>query len=256
MKLWQKVFLCALALMVLAVFVTSQVVVQLSFSATEEREIQRTASEHAFFSGGISSRVAYERSRQDEVFLSAGEVESLLVRSIAGQVGSSTGVEIYREGKRVASGNTPLELREGEILKSVEEAPPREGEGRTMIREKEGAYYVVCVSSLLLEGNEYELYTVREVTEIYEERSSLLRRTQGILLIFSLVMAAVLFLVLRLWLSPLGKINGTINEIARGIGGANARPGRTGGNPFPECAGKYLPHRRGWRDCPLSLEHL
>lgn len=232
MKLWQKVFLCTLSLTVLAVLVTSQVVIQLDFSATVARENQRSASEHSFFSGGISSRVAYETAQQGEIFLGEEEIQSLLAEFAAGQVGSATGLAVYLNGGRIASGNTPFELREEDILQSIQGSSLQEDEIRTVIRNRNGEYYIVCASALSLENRAYELFTLRNVSQIYRERDNQAQRAQVILLSFSGAIGIVLFLLLRSWLSPLGRVNATIQEIARGNYGLRVR--ETGSREFRE----------------------
>lgn len=216
MKLWHKVFLCTLALTVLAVFVTSQFVIQLDFYSTVNGEVDRSVSEHAFFSAGISSRVAYRKASNGSALLGDAEVENILIQAATEQVNSDSGMAVYLDGKRFAAANMHVEPREGELLRSIRESPVMEEECRTVIRENEGAHYIVSFSYLPIEGVRFELYTLRDVSRIYQERDAQARYAQEILLVLSLMTALVQFLVIRRLLAPLGRVNRSIQEIAKG----------------------------------------
>lgn len=216
MKLWHKVFLCTLALAVLSVFCTSQLLIQQEFSRTVSAETDRSLTEHSFFSAGIFSKLNYRKAGSGQPFLGDGEAESILVQAAADQAGGKGGMAVYRDGVRIASVNTPIELRSGSLLESMEQKTLNGEECRTVIEKDGDRYHIVTASLLPIEGEEYELFTVRELTGIYRAREQETRYAQGFLLLFSLVMAAVLSLVIRRLLSPLGRVNRGIGQIARG----------------------------------------
>ena len=216
MKLWHKVFLCTLALAVLSVFCTSQLLIQQEFSRTVSAETDRSLTEHSFFSAGIFSKLNYRKAGSGQPFLGDGEAESILVQAAADQAGGKGGMAVYRDGVRIASANTPIELRSGSLLESMEQKTLNGEECRTVIEKDGDRYHIVTASLLPIEGEEYELFTVRELTGIYRAREQETRYAQGFLLLFSLVMAAVLSLVIRRLLSPLGRVNRGIGQIARG----------------------------------------
>ena len=216
MKLWHKVFLCTLALAVLSVFCTSHLLFQLEFCRTVSAETDRSLTEHSFFSAGIFSKLNYRKAGSGQPFLGDGEAESILVQAAADQAGGKGGMAVYRDGVRIASANTPIELRSGSLLESMEQKTLNGEECRTVIEKDGDRYHIVTASLLPIEGEEYELFTVRELTGIYRAREQETLYAQGFLLLFSLVMAAVLSLVIRRLLSPLGRVNRGIGQIARG----------------------------------------
>ena len=167
MKLWHKVFLCTLALAVLAVFCTSQLLIQQEFSRTVSAETDRSLTEHSFFSAGIFSKLNYRKAGSGQPFLGDGEAESILVQAAADQAGGKGGMAVYRDGVRIASANTPIELRSGSLLESMEQKTLNGEECRTVIEKDGDRYHIVTASLLPIEGEEYELFTVRELTGIY-----------------------------------------------------------------------------------------
>ena len=261
MKLWHKVFLCTLALAVLSVFCTSQLLIQQEFSRTVSAETDRSLTEHSFFSAGIFSKLNYRKACSGQPFLGDGEAESILVQAAADQAGGKGGMAVYRDGVRIASANTPIELRSGSLLESMEQKTLNGEECRTVIEKDGDRYHIVTASLLPIEGEEYELFTVRELTGIYRAREQETRYAQGFLLLFSLVMAAVLSLVLRRLLSPLGRVNRGIGQIARGgmaCACRNPAPGNSGSSlrtsiPWPG------PWRKTWsasRGSPTAANSL
>lgn len=74
MKLWQKIFLCSLALVILAIDVTSVLLLSNSHRLTVMREEQNAVSEHKYLSVMLKDNVIYERLKQNKVFLTEEEV--------------------------------------------------------------------------------------------------------------------------------------------------------------------------------------
>ncbi|MFQ7746712.1 MAG: sensor histidine kinase [Eubacteriales bacterium] len=156
MKLWHKVFLCTLALAVLSVFCTSQLLIQQEFSRTVSAETDRSLTEHSFFSAGIFSKLNYRKAGSGQPFLGDGEAESILVQAAADQAGGKGGMAVYRDGVRIASANTPIELRSGSLLESMEQKTLNGEECRTVIGKDGDRYHIVTASSCP-SGEEYEL---------------------------------------------------------------------------------------------------
>ena len=79
MKLWQKIFLCSLALVILAIDVTSVLLLSNSHRLTVMREEQNAVSEHKYLSVMLKDNVIYERLKQNKVFLTEEEVIQVCV---------------------------------------------------------------------------------------------------------------------------------------------------------------------------------
>ena len=60
MKLWQKIFLCSLALVILAIDVTSVLLLSNSHRLTVMREEQNAFSEHKYLSVMLKDNVIYD----------------------------------------------------------------------------------------------------------------------------------------------------------------------------------------------------
>ena len=78
MKLWQKIFLYTLILVMLAVGVTSILLLENSYSLAMNQKKQSVYSEHEFFCSGFKSMVITERLKQNAVVLEDTQVEKLM----------------------------------------------------------------------------------------------------------------------------------------------------------------------------------
>ncbi len=215
MKLWQKIFLCAFGLTMLGATLISMLIIQMGFRNQLYAELRSARLENSYLSAGIRNKAAYQREADKKPFLGVDRIRNILIVSAAGQTG---GVAVYdSRGECLTAANMPIEPREGEMLASLEDSPLSEKECRVEIRTGEyNARYAVAVSRLSLENSEYELYTLRYITIVYDDRERQLFDAQIALLVFALLDAVVLLFVTRLLCAPLRRVNRGIGEIARG----------------------------------------
>ena len=61
MKLWQRIFLTALLLVILATTITGWMIQSKNFRSTIQQEKERAAAAHANLAAGISSQIVYQR---------------------------------------------------------------------------------------------------------------------------------------------------------------------------------------------------
>lgn len=216
LPLWERVFFCALGLTVLTVLFTSQLVIQLDFRQTVAAETERSRLEHSLLSTGVSARLAYEKNRASTPFLGREGVEAALLEAAASQAGKGGGMAVYLNGSRVAAANLLLEPRAGKLLESLNATPLGPEECRTVICREQGGYFAVSASLFTMEELSYELFTLRDVTALYENREAMTTTVQLVLLGFTLLIALVLYLVVRRLLAPLSRVTGGINKMASG----------------------------------------
>lgn len=216
LPLWERVFFWALALTVLTVLFTSQLVIQLNFRQSVTAETERSRLEHSLLSAQVSARLAYEKNRAEAPFLGREGAESALLEAAAGQAGKGGGMAVYWEGRRVAAANLFLEPRAGQLLESLRVSPLGPEELRTVICREQGRYFTVSVSLFTVEQLSYELFTLRNITALYENRDAMTATVQLVLLGFTLLMALVLYLVVRRLLAPLSRVSGGIGKMASG----------------------------------------
>lgn len=82
MKLWHKIFLCSLALIIIAVDVTAIAVLSESYRTMIGREREQAVSEHEYLTAGIANNVIYERMRQGKLLLSSEDVEKIVADAV------------------------------------------------------------------------------------------------------------------------------------------------------------------------------
>lgn len=90
MKLWQKVFLCTLILVMLAVGVTSILLLENSFTLAMNQKKQSVYNEHEFLITNFKSMVITERLRQNAVVLEEAQVEKLMKENMKEEAACST----------------------------------------------------------------------------------------------------------------------------------------------------------------------
>ena len=78
MKLWQKVFLCTLVLVMLAVDIASSVILQQSIAATVSSEEQAAVRENTLLCVNISNNVAYKQLREDRIQLNREQINEVV----------------------------------------------------------------------------------------------------------------------------------------------------------------------------------
>ena len=92
MKLWQKIFISTLLLVILAVDVTAVLLLTNNHRLAVERERERSASEHAYITAYLMDYVLYTRLRDNGILLN--EEETLAAVRSALQTGGKKGIAI------------------------------------------------------------------------------------------------------------------------------------------------------------------
>ena len=79
MKLWQKIFLCSFALMIVVIDVTSTIIISNNHRMNMEREESKAISEYEHCASTIVNRLVYERLKRDEILLNPEQIPEILV---------------------------------------------------------------------------------------------------------------------------------------------------------------------------------
>lgn len=232
MRLWQKVFFCGLTITVLAVMITSLIIIQSDFQRTVFSSMENLRLENSFLASGILSEFTFQKNLSNQPFLDDKTVEEVLVQAAAEQTSGSSGMAVYKDGELLTSANTPMELRGGKLQQEAEKGSLTDDSCQVEIRRSGEKYYGIAVSLLTYEQSSYELYTVSDITNIYTARKEQLQRVQLLLLLFIFITGAIFFLVFRKLLSPLGKINAALHSISQG--NYRLRVPETGSQEFRE----------------------
>ncbi len=213
MKLWQKIFLCTLVLVILAINITSTLLVFNNHKLVIEREEKSALSEHEYLVSNMRSNVIYNRLKKTVSFLNEDEVLEIVMDIFEGQEGkSSIGISLYRDNERIVENNSlPVEW-EMEVL----QATVKTSNHYVEIIDYEGLNYMIIGSEVNIEGKLYKFVTSYDVTQIftlYKEQMNYVKFTS---LICAIIVAGVLLVIVRGLLSPLQKVNEGTKQIAEG----------------------------------------
>lgn len=222
MKLWQKIFLCSLALVILAIDITSVLLLSNSHRLTVMREEQNAVSEHKYLSVMLKDNVIYERLKQNKVFLTEEEVIQVTQSAFEPQSSARTiGLSLYTGQRRLLSYNGRSEQLEVSILQSASQSSVLNqvqglgGYALEIVDDGEASYLIV-ISQIILESQPYYLMTSSDVTEIYTLYKQQLNYVLVMSMICATVIASVLLIVVWLLLLPLRRINEGTRQIAQG----------------------------------------
>ena len=205
-------FLSALALIILAIDITAGSLLASNHRMMIEREQRTAAEQHHYFTANIQNRIVYERLRQKKLLLTADGIDTILRGTVGAQQQDLDGVSISRE-------NMVISAYHAEPLTAVfQEEVLREEDGvsLSLIRDYEGRSYILTGSPVTMEGNRYAIFTISDVSAVYETLDDQLRFVRFVSLAFACLIGLVLILVVFRLLSPLGRINTSIRRIAAG----------------------------------------
>lgn len=216
MKLWQKIFLPTLALMVLLTALVSTLLLKSSRDTLWEREGQRAVAQQQYLAGMLRTGVISQRLQRGLIQLNADETDRAAVQVLSQQaengylagwaLHSAAGGELYSRMPTGPAGTlTPpaAENSENTVL-----------ELRTGMREDE--WFLLCSMPVRLEAGDYRLSAAYNVSDLQRELEARARETVALCLALSLVGAGALLALVRLLLRPLAALDVSARRIAAG----------------------------------------
>ncbi len=211
MKLWFKIFISSLFLVVAMINITSAVILANNRSLMITRERSLAVSAHEFICATLKNNVVYERLRSDRFMMSEDEINNIVNNTIVKQSDESNVTVVYDENGKAAYTGTdkvdPYVLTD--TLKN------KDGIFSVILDFNENSYIFVG-SNITLEGHKYTVISSNNITDIYTESERQLRFVQIISVVLACVTAVILLIIIKLFLRPLSDINSSINEISQG----------------------------------------
>ncbi len=205
MKLWQKVFLCTLILVMLAVGVTSILLLENSFTLAMNQKKQSVYNEHEFLITNFKSMVITERLRQNAVVLEEAQVEKLMKENMKEEAAGST---IFLDEERTQICTNKNESIPEELLLLVKK------EKSVCMQGKKEKMYTASLERI--EGVNYYFVTVQDISDVVKIHEDMLQRIQMISMGCAVGIAMILLVVVKLLLHPLQRINAGTRAIAQG----------------------------------------
>ena len=183
MKLWQKISLIALVFVTLAVQLTQFYILDSHFRSAIAREVNSAASAHSALAASLSNHAAYERLKANTLFLSTDQLTDMLKDTITTDISTADVIEVKKGGKIFDAGEKT---------------------------------YLMVVSIIKLEAMSYELRTVYDVTNVYDEHDANLNNARMWGLCCGGGISVLLLISVLGFLRPLKRAVKTIGAAAAG----------------------------------------
>lgn len=231
MKLWQKIFLSSLTLIILTVNIVSITLLNNSHRLIIEREQSHNINEHEYFTASLKNAVTYEKSASGTLLLNLYDITKFTVNMINNQ---QLKCAVYTEEKSSVAKNITNGLNMmicddflDYINKSGEEY------GIKIFTSDENKVMVIGTAENI-EDMTFYIVTTYDISEIYtlkEEQSNFVRQISiGASAVISLILLVMTIILLR----PLKRLNIYTKVIADGE--YNIRIKRNGSLEFCQLA--------------------
>ncbi len=229
MKLWQKVFLLSLLFMTVAVEITAYLILQNNFDMSIERELTQAVFEHDTYSAGVSGNVALDKLRNNKIILTTDELFTLL-KDLSPQ-SNVAGMAIYSDDENIiVSYSADILTQKKEFRNEIQS----NDKCSTLIFDYEYKTYIAVGSKMELEGQSLSLFTMKDISILYENYDKQVYFVQVVGIVSACVFAIILLIMVLVLLAPLSAINKRIKEISRG--NYELRLKTKGGKEFKELA--------------------
>lgn len=213
MKLWQKIFLSTLALMVSITALSSVLLLRSTRDALWQREQRRAITQQQYMAGILKAGILNQRLRLGVVLLQEEQTRQAAIQTLEQQT-----LDDYLAGLML------LDQEEKALWNQLPDGavpPTPNDEDLTQCQlqagQRAGEWYLVCSMPLTLESGEYRLVAAYAVGDLQQELNLQALRAVGLSLGISLLAAVLLLLLVRHLLKPLG----ALRENARSIAGGN-----------------------------------
>ena len=214
MRLWQKVFLCTLALVMVAVDLASVFILKENINSTLRSAEEAAVRENTLLCVNISNNIAYKQLRDDLIQMSREQVNQVIDQLVRSQSSSGTDLFVF-EGENLVTqnGNTDAQnLLPDDYLQQVQKSD----ECLTMIvPDSGGSYRLFAGSSLTLGSSIYCLYTCKDLSQTFLQFQEQWKFVKMMSLFCSLSIAVILLGMVYFLLAPLGRMNRTLRQMAQ-----------------------------------------
>lgn len=204
MKLWQKIFLYTLILVMLAVSITSILLLKNSFSLALDQKKQSVYNEHEFLVTSFKNMMMTERLRTNAIVLKEETVQEFMMDTFEK---SSCGVAFFNEKNQQIYTNREMEIPQG-LLKRVKKSRA----SYMQVQE----YQLYTASTESMEGKNYYVVTENDIGDVVKIHENMLHQIQVISMSCAIGIALILLVVVKMLLHPLKRINEGTREIAQG----------------------------------------
>ena len=215
MKLWFKLFISSVLIVITAVNVTMTWMLSTNLSAMLANERENAAVHHEYLCTLIKDAVAYERLSTDAFMVTEDEIANIAEKIFMAQLREGSSAALFDESQNAITDDTD-EISLTDILSEANDEKTISSAIKKVPSENGEEYLIVCCSLIRLEGKNYYLTDCRNITEIYNQNREQERLSQWVSIISTVLFSVVLLIVTKLFLRPLDRVNHTLKEIAGG----------------------------------------
>lgn len=213
MKLWQKIFLSSLMLIILTVNIISVVLLNNSHRLIIERERSHALNEHEYFKASFVNAVTYEKLAKGELIFDVYDITIIAVDTVNGQ---KLNTAIYSESKSITARNIPDKLNAMVRDNFLDNIDTEGNEYGTAVFEIDDKHIMLIGSAVQIEDMTYFIVTASDISEIYimkKQQSDFIRQVS---LAASAIVSLILLVMTIVLLQPLKRLNIYTKEIAGG----------------------------------------
>ena len=200
----------------IAVGITTITVLHITFSSSIDNVRKTTANEGSFFVSSVQNEISQKKLLDRIALLSKDETDKIIAErsSHYSEYGSIYALAIYSQnGDMTGCGGEFYNIKT-ELLPSFNEL--EKDKFTTHIYEYDSLTYIVSASVFQAEENSYALYTLHDISNIFNEYTSLFKTAGYVSIIFAVLISLILLCFLIFLLSPLSKLKNTVSKIAEG----------------------------------------
>ena len=207
MKLWQKLYLCLMALLALALLIFSGAFVQMNYRQAMAREEESAAQEHGTLASALRSALMYEMivqgldNQEDLLDAVAQQTQKLTLSR------ESLGVELFQGNNRIFSNRTEAESPANRVELQV---PP----GQCFVTYSDQRMYAASVFAL--DGTEYILVTSADASFLLNQRRQQLWRLAQGGLVFTGLLGLAMMVILKLMLGRVSLLASASRRLSQG----------------------------------------
>lgn len=209
MKLWQKIFLTTLTLVIIVVNASSLTSLFSNHRITIESEQQSALARHNYIDLALNNTIIYTQLTESKPSLTEEATTEVIEKVLRQQQSDAKmGISLYKDKILTNSTN---QAKSPTVLKLLDEK-----DYASVISELDGKTYLYIVSSTTLNEQVYQLVTSFDISATIELFNTDFKLTRYISVISALIVAGLLLLLVRGLLSPLRNLSNTTHLIASG----------------------------------------
>ncbi len=219
MKLWQKIFLWSLFIVMLSLSSLGILLLKNDFNSSLAKQRENTISEHNYMITNINNIIITKRLQNNSIILNTAEIVDVFKNIFGNDVAAQSKViALLNENNKIIYKNSQIEFDE-EFLASINTLV-KNSQGSTQICtqtiERDNQMWLNVGSLISLEKQDLIFITSTNINSIYEAYENQFNYTKYLCIILSLICAVFLLLLVKIQLIPLGHLNSTTHAITSG----------------------------------------